>query len=174
VITPRGALALLVAAGALTAAGCGGGSSGSDKGGGAKAAGTTGAAPAASTSNDGGYGYGSSARATTSSSTTASAAAPAAAGALKLSADEGGGLYFDHKTLKAKAGRVTIVMTNPGSSGKPHGIAIEGQGVDKDGRTVGPGGTSKLTVTLKPGTYTFYCPVPGHEAAGMKGTLTVS
>jgi hypothetical protein len=24
-----------------------------------------------------------------------------------------------------------------------------------------------------PGTYTFHCPVPGHEAAGMKGTLTV-
>jgi len=30
-----------------------------------------------------------------------------------------------------------------------------------------------VTVTLKPGTYQFYCPVPGHKAAGMKGTLTV-
>jgi uncharacterized cupredoxin-like copper-binding protein len=28
-------------------------------------------------------------------------------------------------------------------------------------------------VNLKPGTYEFYCPVPGHEQAGMKGTLTV-
>jgi uncharacterized cupredoxin-like copper-binding protein len=28
-------------------------------------------------------------------------------------------------------------------------------------------------VTLKPGSYEFYCQVPGHEAAGMKGTLTV-
>ena len=26
---------------------------------------------------------------------------------------------------------------------------------------------------LKPGKYSFYCPVPGHEAAGMKGTLIV-
>lgn len=26
---------------------------------------------------------------------------------------------------------------------------------------------------LKPGTYTWYCTVPGHEAAGMKGTITI-
>ena len=31
-----------------------------------------------------------------------------------------------------------------------------------------------MTVTLKKGTYTFYCPVDGHEAAGMKGKLIVS
>ena len=37
------------------------------------------------------------------------------------------------------------------------------------------GGTSVITITdLKPGTYTLYCAVPGHEQAGMKGTLTVS
>jgi uncharacterized cupredoxin-like copper-binding protein len=35
------------------------------------------------------------------------------------------------------------------------------------------GGTSTVSETLKPGTYTFYCSVDGHEAAGMKGTLTV-
>jgi len=46
--------------------------------------------------------------------------------------------------------------------------------VDKSGQTVQPGGASTVTADLKPGTYTFYCPVPGHEAAGMKGTLTVS
>jgi uncharacterized cupredoxin-like copper-binding protein len=26
---------------------------------------------------------------------------------------------------------------------------------------------------VKPGKYTFYCSVPGHEQGGMKGTLTV-
>jgi uncharacterized cupredoxin-like copper-binding protein len=26
---------------------------------------------------------------------------------------------------------------------------------------------------VKAGTYTFFCSVPGHEQAGMKGTLTV-
>jgi len=36
------------------------------------------------------------------------------------------------------------------------------------------GGSKKLTVTLKPGKYTFYCTIPGHRAAGMEGTLTVS
>jgi uncharacterized cupredoxin-like copper-binding protein len=45
--------------------------------------------------------------------------------------------------------------------------------VDKDGPTVGMGSTSTVTVTLKPGKYTFYCPVPGHKAGGMMGTLTV-
>jgi uncharacterized cupredoxin-like copper-binding protein len=38
---------------------------------------------------------------------------------------------------------------------------------------VAPGKTSKLTVSVKPGKYTFYCPEDGHRAAGMKGKLTV-
>ena len=36
------------------------------------------------------------------------------------------------------------------------------------------GGSKSLTLTLKPGTYTFYCSVPGHRQAGMEGTLKVS
>jgi plastocyanin len=36
------------------------------------------------------------------------------------------------------------------------------------------GGTKTLSVKLQPGTYTFYCSVPGHRQAGMVGTLTVS
>jgi uncharacterized cupredoxin-like copper-binding protein len=35
------------------------------------------------------------------------------------------------------------------------------------------GGSKSLTLHLKPGTYTFYCSVPGHRAGGMQGTLTV-
>jgi plastocyanin len=30
-----------------------------------------------------------------------------------------------------------------------------------------------VTATLKPGTYTYLCPVPGHAQAGMRGTLVV-
>ncbi len=81
-------------------------------------------------------------------------------------------LAFNHRTLTAKHGKVTLVMANPSSTN--HAIAVEGHGVDKDGKTVGKGGTSRVTVTLKKGTYTFYCPVDGHKAAGMKGKLVVS
>ena len=68
--------------------------------------------------------------------------------------------------------KVTLVMANPSSF--PHAIAVEGHGVDKKGQTVNKGGTSRVTATLKKGTYTFYCPVDGHKAAGMKGKLIVS
>jgi plastocyanin len=100
--------------------------------------------------------------------------APAAGQKLELEADGDGGLYFEQRKLKAKSGAVTLVMENPSGSGKPHGIAIEGNGVDKDGQIVQPGSKSTITVTLKPGTYEYYCPVPAHKAAGMKGKLTVS
>lgn len=90
---------------------------------------------------------------------------------VQLSADSSGQLKFDKASLSAKAGNVTITMDNP--SPVQHAIAVEGNGVDKDGTTVGTGGKSTVTVALKPGKYEFYCPVDGHKAAGMKGELTV-
>lgn len=93
---------------------------------------------------------------------------------LDISATESGGLGFSKRALTARAGTVTITMANGSEDSLPHAIAIEGSGVDKDGETVQPGGSSTVTVRLKPGRYTFYCPVDGHEDAGMKGTLTVS
>jgi plastocyanin len=89
---------------------------------------------------------------------------------IRLSADPSK-LAFNKTSLQAKAGTVTLVMSNP--SGIPHAIGVQGKGLDKDGKTVQKGGTSKVTAKLKPGTYTFYCPVDGHRAAGMKGTLVV-
>jgi plastocyanin len=109
----------------------------------------------------------------TSTSTTPTTPAAGKASTLKLSADPGGALKFTTTSLKAKAGKVTLVMSDPSSAGIQHGIAVEGNGVDKDGPTVSPGGKSTLTVDLKPGKYQFYCPVDGHKAAGMVGTLTV-
>ena len=90
------------------------------------------------------------------------------------SADPGGGLSFTQTNLKAKSGSVTLVMTNPSSSGTSHGIGIQGNGVGKNGQVVSPGAKSTVTVTLKPGKYEFYCPIPAHKAAGMTGTLIVS
>jgi len=81
-------------------------------------------------------------------------------------------LKFNKKTLRAAHGKVTIAMTNPSST--KHAIAIEGHRIDKKGKTVGKNKTSRVTVTLKKGTYTFYCPVSDHEDQGMKGKLIVS
>ena len=92
---------------------------------------------------------------------------------LPLQANPHGKIRFNKKKLTAKAGVVTIVMHNPSSSGLHHGIAIEGNGVDKDGRIVAPGKTSTLTIRLKPGRYTFYCNFDHHRSLGMKGTLIV-
>jgi uncharacterized cupredoxin-like copper-binding protein len=110
---------------------------------------------------------------TTPATSTTTSSSAAGTQTLKLSADEGGGLYFNKTKLSAKSGKVTLVMSNPGSSGLTHGIAVEGNGVDKDGPIVAPGKTSTLTVSLKPGRYEFYCPFDGHKAKGMEGTLTV-
>jgi plastocyanin len=93
---------------------------------------------------------------------------------LAIDATESGGLGFSQRALTARAGTVTIRLTNGSGNSLPHAIAVEGNGVDKDGATVQPGDTSTVTVRLKPGRYTFYCPVDGHRDAGMKGTLTVS
>ena|SRR3712207_462096 len=90
---------------------------------------------------------------------------------LKADADPSGALAFTVDQLDAKAGSVTITMDNP--SELPHAVAIKGDGLDESGETVEKGGVSKVTAELKPGEYEFYCPVPGHEEGGMKGTLTV-
>jgi plastocyanin len=92
---------------------------------------------------------------------------------LHLKANPAGKIRYDKKTLSAEHGRVVIVMRNPSTSGLHHGIAVEGKGVDKDGKIVAPGKTSKHSLKLKPGRYTFYCNNDRHRQLGMKGTLVV-
>jgi len=87
-------------------------------------------------------------------------------------ADPSGELAYTTTEASAKAGNVTLDFNNP--QGLPHDVAIE----DKGGKTVGKTDLiseeeTSTTVDLKPGTYTFYCTVPGHREAGMEGTLTV-
>jgi plastocyanin len=103
----------------------------------------------------------------------ASAPTPTQKGAsqLKLTADPTGNLKFNTDALSAKAGTVRITLTNP--SPVNHNITLQTpQGV-KGGPTVGKGRTSTVVAPVKPGSYAYYCSVPGHREGGMQGTLTV-
>jgi plastocyanin len=95
----------------------------------------------------------------------------AAGGKLELPADPNGQLAYITKIATAPAGKLTIESKNAASI--PHDIAIEGSGVNETGKEVQNGGTSTVSVDLKPGKYQYYCSVPGHREGGMEGTLTV-
>ena len=116
----------------------------------------------------------SAAATSTAAPATSSAAAPVAGGGSTVteSADPSGALKYTSDKLTAKAGKVTIYFTN--NAPEDHNFTL----TTASGQMVGAtptftGGTKTLDVTLKPGVYTFFCSVPGHEMAGMKGTLTV-
>ena len=70
------------------------------------------------------------------------------------------------KTLKA--GKYTFVVTDKASI---HNFEIEGPGVDKEITGVSFKGTKRVTITLKKGSYKFYC--APHES-GMNGHFKVT
>lgn len=115
------------------------------------------------------------AEAPTTSSASTSTPAPASEGAgssVKLEANPEGQLEYNTKSLSAKAGKVSVDFTN--SSSLPHDVTIESSGGEQAGATpTFSGGSKSVSVNLKPGTYKFFCSVPGHRQAGMEGTLTV-
>ncbi len=91
---------------------------------------------------------------------------------LSFEADPEGALAYTTTEATTKAGQVTIDFDNPQSL--THDVAIE----DSSGKEVGAteliaDASDSTTVNLKPGSYTFFCSVPGHREAGMEGTLTV-
>jgi plastocyanin len=95
------------------------------------------------------------------------------AGKLALEASPTGQLAYTATKATATAGPATISMKNV--SGVPHNVAVQS---GTSGPVIGatpivPKGVASVTVNLKPGTYTFFCQVPGHRQAGMEGTLTV-
>ncbi len=142
---------LAVAAGLLVLAGCGSSSSSSSS----DSTPTTAATP------------------TATSSTPATATTPASGGsALSLEANPEGQLKYDTTSLTAKAGKVSIAFTNMSPLG--HNVTVASASGTVEGATpTFQGGSKTLSLNLKPGTYKFYCTVPGHRMAGMEGTLTV-
>jgi uncharacterized cupredoxin-like copper-binding protein len=78
---------------------------------------------------------------------------------------------YDPATLTLKAGQpFTIVLKNTGSI--EHDITVD----DAKFKLTVPGNNTRekgLEVD-EPGTYQFYCSLPGHKSAGMKGELTVT
>jgi plastocyanin len=99
-------------------------------------------------------------------------------GKLAIAASPSGQLAYTASKATATPGAVTISMAN--MSGVSHNIAIEAgeHGATGSGPVLGAStftakGTVSINVTLKPGTYTYFCQAPGHRAAGMYGTITV-
>jgi plastocyanin len=91
-------------------------------------------------------------------------------GTIPLAADVSD-LAYDKPGIGSKPGKVTIDFTNP--SALEHDVAIEGDGKEIAGSELIAESKTSVSAELAPGTYTFYCTVPGHREAGMEGTLTV-
>jgi plastocyanin len=68
-----------------------------------------------------------------------------------------------------KAGTYTLEVEDKSDM---HNFHLIGPGVDEEVTDVGFVGDKSVTVTLKPGTYTYQC--DPHAASGMKGTFTVT
>jgi uncharacterized cupredoxin-like copper-binding protein len=101
--------------------------------------------------------------------------------ATSSSAPAGGGTQVD-VTLKdfsitvaggktLAPGSYSFVVTNDGPSS--HNLTINGPGVSNAATPTFASGTKTLDVTLKDGSYEFFCSVPGHKQLGMDATITV-
>jgi plastocyanin len=89
-----------------------------------------------------------------------------------ISTPSGSDLAFNQKDVSAKAGSVTIDFDNMQSL--QHDVKVEdSSGQELGGTDLVSSATATATVDLQPGSYTFFCSVPGHREAGMEGTLTV-
>ena len=94
------------------------------------------------------------------------------ASTLKFEADPNGELAYTTTSASTKAGKVTIDFNNP--QALTHDVAIEDSSGEEVGKTeLIASSSDSTTVDLEPGTYQFFCTVPGHREAGMEGVLTV-
>jgi uncharacterized cupredoxin-like copper-binding protein len=97
----------------------------------------------------------------------ASALAAPTATTVTVTAGKPSELRFTLSKKTVPAGAVTFKVTNKGKA--MHDFKIAG----KKTKMLAAGANATLKVTLKKGRAAFLCTVPGHAAAGMKGTITV-
>lgn len=111
---------------------------------------------------------------TTSAETPTNTATTGAAGGgatVDISTPPGSDLAFAQTDVNTTAGRVTIDFNN--TQALAHDVKVEdATGQELGGTDLVASGTATATVELRPGTFTFFCSVPGHREAGMEGTLT--
>jgi uncharacterized cupredoxin-like copper-binding protein len=91
--------------------------------------------------------------------------ATAATAHVSVTAGKPSELRFTLSTHKVKHGKVTFKISNKGHLS--HDFSIDGH----TSHMVKPGKSTTMTVTIKKGSNAYKCTVPGHAAAGMKGTL---
>jgi len=114
---------------------------------------------------------GGSSSSSTTPATTGGGGGGGGSSTVNISADPSGALKYEQTDVSASAGSITIDFTN--MSSLPHDVTIEGNGASGATDQI-TNSTTSTTVDLEPGTYTFFCSVDGHRAAGMEGTLTVN
>jgi plastocyanin len=83
-----------------------------------------------------------------------------------------GDIFYDDPPTTARAGTLTIVIDNIGQA--THNVVFEGFNDEQPVAEATGGQSDRGSITLDPGTYTFYCSIPGHREAGMEGTLEVA
>jgi plastocyanin len=94
---------------------------------------------------------------------------------VQVTAEDTGGFRFVLSRPTVPAGKVIVEFINHGQD--EHNLsAVE----PSEGSVAGslpdavPNAHLSLTVNFRPGSYTLFCSLPGHEAKGMKATLVVS
>jgi plastocyanin len=107
------------------------------------------------------------------SSSTLPAAGPVN-GTIKIEASPTGGLSFGPSALSVKTGIYLVVFTDGANA--QHTLNFQDQSTLWPGLVVNNAG-EKLQSRIffgAAGAYTYFCAVPGHEAAGMHGVVTVT
>ncbi|HEY4888591.1 MAG TPA: cupredoxin domain-containing protein [Candidatus Dormibacteraeota bacterium] len=93
-------------------------------------------------------------------------------GSIKVSLTE---FKFDPSTISAPSGKVVFYLVNAGTTSHDMIIRDSSNNRLNGSELISAGDTFVFTVdSIPPGTYTYFCDQSGHEASGMKGTLTIT